>query len=420
MNPFFRAFAFQTTRKRIDEGQLNAVHMKVKPDDVSYFNLSSNMILSFSLNGQKYYFRECPPIASRNDYFARSIQRFFETLHHSGISKEEFGQDIPIRIDFSEDEIDSFRAYIEGKAAGHRFFKTLAKTDVLSNQIGFTIWKDQRYDSAFFSAFGFDDLPPSLTDIAVYFLWCMRSTASAYKNLNIVRGGKHAFFHAVRAKASKIVAEALNVGDLIADSQWCFLELEEGDALFGMVSPAVPGMRMCDCTVERNGRLQRDLINLNIIDILTFQTDHGPNNYNVWMDNSAQYRVCAFDNDNPNTFFPLPIISYPFSQCTPFIDKNGLVARPHVDQTMAANLENMSLQELKTKLKPYLNFIQIYSVVLRVKKLNRAIMKTQQKRAGFLLNDDWNENTANEEISGCYGTTYFVSAMKNSLGEEHR
>ena len=413
--PFFRALAFQATRKKIDEVQLNAVHMKLNADDVSYFNLSSNMIMSFSQDGQMYYFRECPRITSKNDFFTLAMQRFFGTLNHLGISEEHFKQDVPIRIDFSKEEADSFRDYIESKVLDHHFLNKLAKTDRISNRIGFSIWKEQVYDNAFFSEFGFHDLPSALTSVAVYFLWCMRSTASVYRTLRLVRGKEHSFFNAVRSISSKIVADSFDLGDLITDCQWCILELGEDESLFGTVSPAAPGVRMCDCKVAPSGSLQIELTKLNIIDLISYQTDHGPNNYNISIDKSEQCRICAFDNDNPSTFFPIPFVSHSLSQCSPLIDRDGLIARPYMDKTTAANIQNINLRELKGKLKPYLNFLQIYAVALRVEKLKRAITKTQRQRAMFLLSaDEINENLLNEEMRGTFGTTYLLRALRKN------
>lgn len=423
MNSFLRSVAFQATRKKIDEEKLKAIHIKLNADDVSYFNLSSNMIMSFAWNGQKYYFRECPRVISKNDYFTLSIRRFFRTLNHLGISTEHFKQDVPIRIDFTKEEVESFKDYIERKVIDHHFLKRLAKTDTISNSIGFSIWMKQQYDKSFFSEFGFHDLPPALTSIAVYFLWCMRSVASAYRTLRLVRGKEHSFFNAVRAISSKIVADSFNVGYLITDCQWCVLDVGEDESLFGTVSPAAPGVRMCDCTVAPNESLQRELTKLNIIDLISYQTDHGPNNYCITIDESEQCRICAFDNDNPSTFFPVPFVSCSLSQCSPLIDRDGLIARPYMDKATAANIQNINLRELKGKLKPYLNFLQIYTVALRVEKLKRAIAKTQRQRAMFLLSaDEFNENLLNEEMRGTFGTTYLLRALKKdqeaSLKEE--
>ncbi len=68
---------------------------------------------------------------------------------------------------------------------------------------------------------------------------------------------------------------------------------------------------------------------------------------------------------------------------------------------------------LKKRLEPYLNSLQIHALLSRIKKLNKAIIKTAQLNAGFLLKDsDWNVETVSREIGLEYGNTYLTKALK--------
>lgn len=409
MNNLLKSLIFKFTCKCVDESKLDIIDLKLKEEDLSYFNLSSNSIVSFYYHDKLYYFRECPKILGFKAYFIHSIDKFFNSINKNSITKKHFAQKIPIAIDFSDDIVLAFKQYIHNKKSDKKFIKAMSAVDIVSQKNHFSIWDNQKYDLAFLEKFGLFDLPQSLIDIAVYFLWYMRGAANTYRTLNVARGKKYSFFSAVRAVSSRIIAEELKLDYMISKAEWCRIVLDNGRTVFGVISESADGERMLDSSVKLNTSLQRELLNLSILDVITFQTDHGPNNYNVFIDEDGKCSVCAFDNDNPYTLFPVPLISLGFVGCNSFVDKNGVISRPCIDKTTAENIKNLNFASLKNKLKPYLNRIQIQALIVRIKKLQKAIAETANVNHNFLIDlSGWTDSVLNDELSGNYGETYLT------------
>jgi hypothetical protein len=238
----------------------------------------------------------------------------------------------------------------------------------------------------------------------------MRGVAAAYRTGRFVRSRTHSYFSAVRSIASGIVANAVGLGHMIPETSLCRLEFEDGNSILGVLSAAADGNRMADVNPTVDGSLQRELANLNILDLICFQPDHGVNNYNVYREN-GEYRVCAFDNDNPNTFLPLPYIKRNFLGCSSVVNGEGRYNRPYIDQELYSNLEKLDILSLKTQLKPYLNVIQIYSLISRLRLLKNIFEKSVSADHRMSVADhNWDQNTVADELSGKYGRTYLTIA----------
>lgn len=418
MNRFLRNIAYLFTVKHLDEKKIKSKRICLYGEDLSFSTLSTNSIISFYYEGDYFYFRECPKEMKFNDYFIYYINRFFFMVDKSKKINKNFSQRIPISISFSTNTVGNFRAYIDRKVKCRRFLKELSKADVISEKIGFNIWKQQKYDKDFFNKFGLDELPEDLYEISVSFLWYVRSIANNYRRRNIVRGKKYSYFSAVRSLSSKIVADELGLGHMIPDGCWCELVIDDRDSLFGILCNEALGKRMADTVIVNPCKIQKELMNLNVLDAILLQTDHGPNNYNVDLNNAEEQLICAYDNDNPFTLFPLPTVKLSLSGCSPLVSKKGIIDRPYFDLKLAMRIKTTDYNNLLRKLKPYLNSLQRASLLIRVHKINRAISKTDRMNNGFLLREDqWNDRTAQSELDNESAVTYLSKAYDNCLGK---
>lgn len=412
MKGFLRTCLYQTMRKRIDESKLNIRIIEIPEAEVSCFNLSSNRILSFSVEGEQFYFRECPPLLCPRDFFNRETALFFKMLPKLHINETHFKQEVPIVVSFSQETVSTFQKYICRLEENDAIINNLSNADVISQNLNFSIWEPREYDQSFFEAFGLVDVPDDCVQIAVYFLWCMRGASQTHRTLHITCGERHSYFFAVKSMASSLVAESLGLGRLVTTAELCRLVFENGDSLLGIISNAAPGSRMVDSDVLPCGSLQRELMSLSVLDLICMQTDHGPNNYNVAQMN-GEYRVCAFDNDNPNTFLPLPVLRRGLAGCSRLVDGNGLLNRPYVSRTLYSSICDLDLVELNRAVKPYLNCLQRAALLVRIKGLRKVLRKASRERSGFILEDgQWNAQTAAQELSGNYGNTYLTIAVK--------
>lgn len=410
MKELARRLAYELTRKRVREENLEIREIRLERKDLRFFCLSTNPILIFRREGETWFFRECPDRLPAGPYWDRVCGRFFDSLDRLEVDKTLFPQEIPIRLDFGEGEIRAFRDYLREKRQDRAFRRALRNADRIARRVRFSVWEERTYDGAFFEAFHMEDLPEGCRDLGVYFLWNMRTAAGNFRLRNVARAGNYSCFGALRAAATQAAAELLRAEDLVTPVFWCRLTVE-GEERFGTLSPAAPGGRMADRAAEPTPALQRELSRLNLLAVVCRQTDHGPNNYNIWTDENGNCRVRAFDNDNPQTFFPAPSIGGALAGCTPWADGKGRVLRPGVDRRLAERLKELRYKDLRRALRPYLNGLQIAAVNGRVCRMNRAIARTAEQTPGFLKDETrWDEDSLAEEMSGRYGRTYLTRA----------
>lgn len=377
MRQLLRRAVYQLTRKRVDEGALSPVTVHLNREEISCFALSTNPIWSFYDRGELYYFRRCPELGSRRAYYRRNVEEFFSSLNRLGIEAKHFRQEMPIALDFSPEQVAEFRDYVNRRLAQPRFWRILYRADRLWG--GRSIWDGQPFGEDFFRRFSMEDRGA----LGVYFLWCIRSAAINYPFLRIVRGKGYSHFGAVRAVASGVVAKALGLEHLLTDARYCLLKVSDGEEYLGILSPAAPGERMLDSGPEPTGELQRELSDLFLLDGLCHQPDHGANNYNVYL-REGKLGVCAFDNDNPMTFFP-----------------RGWKPVPprYVADTTVRALERLDWKSLNRQLRPWLNFLQRQAVRRRGKQL------LCWSRQTALVTQQWNEETLARELRGDFGST---------------
>lgn len=400
LKQLFRNIAFWLTRKRICEETLDVREIRLSRNDLTFFCLSTNQIISFHHEGKQWFFRECPKIQPVCTYFKEACINFFKYIDRMEIDEHIFCQEIPIRILFDKEEINLFQDYIDKKINTRRFQKKLRNADSISDKLHFSLWDNKISPATLFDAFEIYDVPKECNDIAVYFLWNMRAAAKKYRTLFICRGKKHSFFSASRSAASQIVASELHLANLITPVTWCRIIVDDETVLFGTLSPAAAGTRMKDVATKPTPCLQRELICLNVLDAVCYQPDHGPNNYNIDIDDRGNCSICAFDNDNPKTFFPYFTLKHSLSGCIPLVDMKRTIQRPYMDLQIAERLNRINFLKLRLQLKPYLNELQFAAVVVRIRMLQSAIKNTQIHNPEFILDDfEWNIDSVSQEMS---------------------
>ena len=406
-----KRIVFFLNSKRINIEDSDVITINISRNELSVFSLSTNPIISFKIGGNIYFFRECPQIFCKHEFFDRAIVRFFDFIDLQKVDKQIFKQKIPIRISFSKNEVDEFKEYISAIGTSS-FYEKLAQADKIADRVSFNIWTKQEYDGVFFSKFGMMQLPEHLFDIAILFIWNMRSSAILFHNLTVSRFDKYSFFNAAKTISSKIVAEEFGVPKLLVDAKIVYLMLDDNTKLLGVLTPKACGDRACDMIVDPDPSLQKELHDLFVLDNLCWQTDHGPDNYNIYRDNGTCH-ICAFDNDNPYTFLPIPYVNTNISGCSSFIDNNGKMKDSYISGQLLNGLEHVNLTTLKKRLKPYLNHLQVQALIHRVKIVKKSIMRAREDHELKAINDnECDKEILNNELSGAFGETYLTKLMK--------
>lgn len=390
--------------RKINEKMIAWQDTCISKQNVICFNLSTNPLLGFEKEGHLYFFRECPPKQNRNRYVAEGIDRFFNYIHNNQVEKLNFAQKLPIQIAFDNETVTAFQTYIATRKNKASFLKKLSGTYVLLNRAGYSIWAEEpTVPHALFQQVGLIDLPPKLEPIATYFIWYMRAMMACLDTQKTAKGKTRYYYNALRAISTEIVAKHLKAEALVTQSTWCRLDID-GDIRYGVLSFAAEGQRAADVQCSLTGAMQRDLISLHVLDALCFQQDHGPNNYNIIQGESAKVAICAFDNDNPNTFFPINRVNMPLAGSAPLVVE-GRFQRPYISKDFAEALLQLDEGLLLAELRPWLNNMQLKALLLRLQQLQSAIKNSEVL---LLSDEEWDETTLQKELAGEYGKTYLV------------
>lgn len=377
------ALRYLLTTKKVKDLDFEWKNITVPKKDVVFFVLSSNPVMSFFVDGKQYYFKECIPKETKKQFVQTRIELFFQFVDNNEYEKINFGEKAPIETSFRIQTIDAFRSYINALKDDKLFVRKMLTMHKTLSAMRYSIWADNnKLSSDAFSKLGLRDLPHELFNIAIYFVWYMRSMSNLIESERAVFGKRGYYYSAVRSIATYIVAQELGVEALVTQSTWCKLRIDD-NVFWGVLSEAAPGTRAKDAEYAPSGILQRDLLRLNVLDAICFQQDHAPNNYNVAYCNSEESMVCAFDNDNPNTFFTIGTIDWKFAGCTSLVSRTGLFNRPYMDYSLANNILSLDFSRLKSRLTPYLNRLQIASLRIRIEKMNRLINCTRKKNQQF-------------------------------------
>lgn len=411
--------------KRFNFASLCKNKLVVQEKDLSYFTLSANTITIINKDNEQLFFREVLHHEAKPTYFKYSLDRFLK-LSVQGVAKINFEGEFPIKTQFSQSYVEGFASWLHERFISPKDYKLLSKSDYVLRRQKFSIWNENgvKIDEQSLAELNLGGVLDSFEEIAPLFLSYIGGCAYCYR---VNKFNRYETYYAQKSIASYEVAKALGKQGLITEAIPTQLVLGQ-QIIHGVLSPRAIGIRAQDSKIAPTPVNQRDLSCLWLIDALCNQPDHAPNNYNVISDMSAEIEtsICAFDNDNMFTFFPIFNINHFKSKnCSKIISSNGLINLPHLDKEFAETLLSISLKELDYELKKYLNIIQLAAFRSRFKGLRRALRKTITKKSRFLLEEtEWCDLTMQEERSGKYGRTYltllyeYIEDQRRYLNEE--
>lgn len=222
-------------------------------------------------------------------------------------------------------------------------------------------------------------------------------------------------YNAVRTLATETLACHLGLSELIPHAEYAKLAFRNKGIAYGVLMRDAGGINVNHWNAERRARLvtgdfQRQLTNLNALDVLSHEKDHRPDNYNVQLDASGKANgLVAFDNDSPASFAPVPNVSFTtYAGASPFV-KASRINRPHFDANLYENMHRMDWKQLESEISAYLTTLQVKALKGRFARLLKALEETARHDDRFLLDDmQWGAETLLEEYSGRYGTTYLT------------
>lgn len=134
------------------------------------------------------------------------------------------------------------------------------------------------------------------------------------------------------------------------------------------------------------------------------------NNYNITSEDGIHgLSVCAFDNDNPLTFWVTTPKRFSCIGTGELFSAKG-INLPYISRSMYEILKNYDGDCLRSKLNRYLNIFQINGVLSRMDYLIKEIDHSVFIGSTSIIDDSqWSQETLNRELSGDYGRTYMCN-----------
>lgn len=220
-------------------------------------------------------------------------------------------------------------------------------------------------------------------------------------------------FSPYKSIVTQIVAEYIDCGYLIPKTELVEFNLD-GILRHGVSIEDCKGFSPFDLpsTVKISPLIQRDLLNLCLLDVIMNEKDHRPGNYFVQIHNDIAVHIKSFDNDCPSTLFPSVNIEFQEYIGTSPLVLNGLINRPFLDRFVVDAILNKPMSELEAKLKGILPYFTRKNMLIRLSKLKTAIQRSLDSGTLTLLDEnEWNQESIEQEKTGKYGVTYFLKFL---------
>ncbi len=354
------------------------------------FNYTNNVI-KLESGSEVYYFKEARVRCNLKEYVNARISEFFTVICPDPVLEREITQSLSVKKNLK------------------KLVNMGDKTDNYSPFNAYLTLNDERL-------LGLPQIPEDKKGTARKFIFYIYGELTNYFYNFGVKKGKIQTFLAARAVAVKKLADMLSVGYIVPQTRFVKI-LFDGCERYGVLENRAEGIDAscmpCDKRRELiTPQLLREFTILNVLDALCHDDDHRVNNYHAVTDGGKFVGVTSFDNDGPSVFFPSPSVNLRHSTgCSRLINRRGLINRPHMDRALAGSVLNLKRNTLKSFCN-YLNPLQRNCLWSRIRKLQKALLKTSKKNPDFLLDkDEWTAAHIQEDLSGRYGKTYLASFL---------
>ena len=231
--------------------------------------------------------------------------------------------------------------------------------------------------------------------------------------------GEYQLNQLICSLATVRVAKLLDLTDLIVKTEYVKLKVPLEDDKLGIVmecAKGIPFKELKQLTSKSvTPSLQLHLSNLMILDALCAQRDRSVGNYfSVLSKNFDIIGVSAYDNDLAfDSYTDLKSRNFVLP---PILNKDGALALPHIDKTLAHKILSLNSDDIHFSLKDLLNDTQIDATISRLCQIQNAIKQSLIENPMFLLDpSEWNDQTMKEELSISNDTyfKYFVNKLQS-------
>lgn len=373
---------------------------------------SSNNIITFFQDGEKYFFKECRRHTLFKDYIITIVTDYFKNM----CSYED-----SCRIC----ELIKWDLNLDGNQK--KFYKL---SDYCKKNYS-VIYSYNGWDTGIVGLPSLYKLLHIEASVERFmhlyfhnFIEYARNEVDSYRMNYYVKNGEYQTFRSSLSIATKKIADLLNISDMVPEIWYIRLQIDGMPERFGSVTKTAPGFCPLELSMDDKQNItpnfQRRLLIMNLFDVICFQRDHKQENYFIITDANGHIDdVCAFDNDSPMTFFPLPLIETDTCiRCSPAF-KSKKYNRPFVDEDFYQSVINFDTKIVGKVLSNELSELQIIMLKMRIAGVKKIFVGMDQRKR--ISASDWSEETALEEIGGKYGKTYlkhFLECDEDALVQE--
>lgn len=366
--------------------------------------IGETVVLELNIEDKKYYFRECEVHTSFQKYI-----RNFTDLYFCVFCAES---------DYSE--IDRAKVYkCLSNENTFRQFLRIGSGDLITSSASYRRF---RWGTIDVDSFGIDTEEDEccIKRMSDFLRFARVKILAYYSHRFYFFKNKFQTANSCKELAYESMADLLGIRDYVAHAHYCFLKINEKYILFGTLMENADGFDASKLSQENRiegttPTFQKVLLNLSLLDYLCSMRDHTMYNFNVTTDSMGRFLgVKCFDNNEAGAFCSSEELFCEGAHGeSSYIDEKGSINRPYIDFKMAQRILQLKKKDLYKALRAHLRIKLVLGTWRRVVALQNAISKEMHQSNKFaLVDDDWNEDTIQEELSGKYGKTYLV-AMTN-------
>lgn len=362
--------------------------------DISWTNGLNNNLMVINFNGDIKYFKECKKKLSKEAEAQRIVSSYFDEYLFNKSSSDKHLLSETLR---NADNLEKFIS------AGFLW----DRNSNLSRYLGGSINSD---------ALG---IPCSIAekveiDLKDFFLYASRELVHRCISTGIADGELQTNL-AVKQIGTYRLAKLFGIDNLVVKSEFVKLITLDNEKL-GVLTDKAMGISAenfgeLNCSVDP--KFQRDLTCLQILDTITNEQDHNPDNCLFEVKDGRLVSLTAFDNEgcfglNTNLHKGLC-----WGAVSPLLNKENMINLPHVSKSLAGKILSVESDDIRENLEDLLSNDQIDSCIKRFDCLKEALVNTISVNNNFLLDDDqWSDDTILQEISGEYDNTYLNHFLK--------
>ena len=362
--------------------------------NVSWTSGLCNNVRVINFNDGVKYFKECKKKLDKKSEVKRIINEYFDEYLPEG-----FPDDRKLLIEsLSGDNLEKFvnAGFLWNKRSN---LSKYIKGDIDSSFLGIPNYISKKLK----------------INLKNFFLYSSRELSHRCISSDI-KEGELQTSSAMKQLATYKLAKWFGIDNVVVKTKFVKLITDHGEKIGVLINQA-PGFSESEInkmSLEVNAKFQRELTNLQILDTITNEQDHEPQNCSFKVAGTQLVGVAAFDNEGGFRADTKLQKGLCWNETSSLVTKSNKINLPHVSKSLAEKILNTRADDIRKILGDLLSDNQVKCVIKRLDYLKSALTNTISGDDGFLLTDEqWCSDTISQEFSGKYGNTYLVYFLKH-------